>query len=442
MLSLLVIFSLFSPLALSEELSPKEWVCKVDSECLDFLHNTLLDKEANKGIYQYCKITYENHKLCCIDPSQCPESWAKDISKNLVNNSDMLQADTLTCELNKLSGFLSFLFDVQTETCDLAVDNCKIDCENKLLELERDFRDCFSIPQDDSIEEILEKASFPPLGQESCYQEIKDLAQKYKERSLNKTSLLRDRLESKDLIKCEEIKKAKTQKSLNDLSMTVCHQAQEVKKEQAEKKKQRELEKKKKEEKKSKKQSPPIAQKPAVRANQKPVNSGSQAVLGAGGVIEAGALAGALVGGVAVSTQPPATDKEKTPKKATKKSSKKAPKKRVKKKPVKRKKQADSTKKASTASFSPNKNSSSSAVKDSSNEGVKSSKNSLNGSTKGIDRGNVKERVLKPLQLAQANTSSGGCPVSMPTIKTSVVFQSVEAPQIEPMLGARRRYSL
>ena len=39
MLSLLVIFSLFSPLALSEEVSltQQEWVCQANSECLDFL---------------------------------------------------------------------------------------------------------------------------------------------------------------------------------------------------------------------------------------------------------------------------------------------------------------------------------------------------------------------------------------------------------------------
>ena len=37
------------------------------------------------------------------------------------------------------------------------------------------------------------------------------------------------------------------------------------------------------------------------------------------------------------------------------------------------------------------------------------------------------------LMLAQANSRSGNCPVSMPRIKSAVVFQSVEAPQIEPM---------
>ena len=39
----------------------------------------------------------------------------------------------------------------------------------------------------------------------------------------------------------------------------------------------------------------------------------------------------------------------------------------------------------------------------------------------------------KPLQVAQVSNRSGRCPVSMPKIRSAIVFQSVEAPQIEPM---------
>ena len=37
------------------------------------------------------------------------------------------------------------------------------------------------------------------------------------------------------------------------------------------------------------------------------------------------------------------------------------------------------------------------------------------------------------LQLSQSNTGSRNCPISMPRIRSAIVFQSVEAPQIEPM---------
>ena len=54
-----------------------------------------------------------------------------------------------------------------------------------------------------------------------------------------------------------------------------------------------------------------------------------------------------------------------------------------------------------------------------------SSINSLTGST-------LKTSSETPLQVAQANVVSRSCP-SMPEIKSNIVFQSVEAPQIEPM---------
>lgn len=37
------------------------------------------------------------------------------------------------------------------------------------------------------------------------------------------------------------------------------------------------------------------------------------------------------------------------------------------------------------------------------------------------------------IQIAQSGSQSDRCPISMPKIKSAVVFQSVEAPQIEPM---------
>ena len=155
---------------------------------MDHLHNVLLDKTADRGIYQYCKITYENIKSCCIDPSNCQESYGKELAKELREDSlsqvEESGGDLASCQLNRLSQLISSLSGTQNKICELGVENCKIDCENKLEEFKQEFRRCFSVSDNYSIEEVLKKAK-NPIKDQSCYKEMKKIGEKYKKQSLN-----------------------------------------------------------------------------------------------------------------------------------------------------------------------------------------------------------------------------------------------------------------
>ena len=403
-----------------------EWTCKINQPCLNELHSILLNKEDNRGIYQYCKITYENNKLCCVDFNQCQESWEGSLAENLDANNlpDVSQEALDSCELDQLSPLLSFLSGIQDQYCTQAVKHCKKSCKNKLEEVKQAVRQCFSVPSHTTIDKIMKKVSTSqaPAGQENCYQEIKKVAKKYKDQSLEKASLLRNDLEAKDVIKCEEIKQAKTPRSVRDLTLNMCHnfkaERQEEKEKQKELERQRELKKQKELEEQAKKQAlekkraeqrkKAQAQARASLQAKKPTASASKALLGAGAI---------------------ATTKTKTtsPAKKRKKVTKKTPT----KKPTSPKASSAKKAKSNTAPVRVSRERSQ-VMRSQRLESSSSPQSSFNSSTKTTGTNSLTGGELNSIQLAQANTSRK-CPVSMPEIKQAVVFQSVEAPQVEPM---------
>lgn len=209
--------------------------CQTNHKCLEYLNNVLLDKKNEEGIYQYCKITFDNIRFCCTDPSQCQESWGRDFAQNLRKNSlnkvKNLGGDLLSCELNRLSGLTNSLSGIQNEICNLGIKNCAVDCENKLREVTKTFRQCFSVPDSYSIEEFLEKAK-KTVKDQVCYKKMRETVKKYKEQSLNKKASLREELKATDIIKCEDIQKAKSSQSLNRFVLNMCYRAQTQKQEQ------------------------------------------------------------------------------------------------------------------------------------------------------------------------------------------------------------------
>ncbi len=212
----------------TETQTSKNYTCKIDSKCLIELDDSL-DKKSNTGIYQYCKITYQNIKLCCENPLQCQESYGKDVAQDLKRNSLNLaqkEGSISSCQLNNLSHLLNSLSNVQSEMCHVGIKNCKIDCDNKLKELKDTFKQCFSIPDHLSIDEVLKKSQ-SPLKNQDCYKKMKEFAKKYKDQSLNKKFLFREDIESKDIVKCDDIKKEKTKSNLNNLVLNVCEKAKE-----------------------------------------------------------------------------------------------------------------------------------------------------------------------------------------------------------------------
>ena len=386
-----------------------DWTCKLDQDCLNEFHTVLLSKEDERGIYKSCQTIYDDNKLCCSDFSQCRESWDEGPTQDLANSLSGLSPEALSsCELSQLSPLLSVLSGVQDNFCVLGVKNCKEVCKTKLEEVKQSFRRCFSVPANTPIDEMVKKVSTSsaPEGQEICYQELKKIADKYKEQSLEKTSLLREDLEAKDLVKCEEIKTAQSQQSIGALTVTMCNnaKAQRQKEEQEAQAKQKKIEKQKELERKKALERKKRLEEQAKRRKAEQRIRAAEQRRRAEQRKKAQAQAKAPP-----RRQPPPPTRPATRNKA----------------PVPPKKPAtnpasapQSTKKVAnkTLKTSP-----------------ENSETSFSSQTKSTSTNSLTEGELNAIQLAQADIPSGSCPVSMPEIKSTVVFQSVEAPQIEPM---------
>ena len=70
----------------------------------------------------------------------------------------------------------------------------------------------------------------------TCYRKMYEVVEKYKKQSLDKKSLIRGKLETKDIINCKEVKSVKTESSLNNFALSICRQAQAQKQKEDEKK--------------------------------------------------------------------------------------------------------------------------------------------------------------------------------------------------------------
>ena len=236
LLSCFAFLIFYSPLLFSNphivqnQIGIPEYTCQVNYKCLDYLNNVLLNKESDKSVYKYCETTLDNTKLCCADPSQCKEPWGKEFAKSLresslkkVQNSG---GDPLSCELSKLSNLINSLSKTQNKVCNTGLKNCNVGCENKLRKVTKTFRKCFSISNLYSIKKALEKMQSHPIVEQACFREMYEVVEKYKKQSVDEKFLFREKLETKDIVNCEEIKDINTKSGLNNFALSMCYQAQ------------------------------------------------------------------------------------------------------------------------------------------------------------------------------------------------------------------------
>ena len=114
---------------------------------------------------------------------------------------------------------------LKSSVCNTGIENCKASCENELEYLKEKFRECFSIQEPHTIDSVLEQAQNPANNQD-CWEQMKEVSEKYKKQSLNQSSLLQEELKAKDIVDCDSIKKSASRQNLNNLALSVCWRAQ------------------------------------------------------------------------------------------------------------------------------------------------------------------------------------------------------------------------
>ena len=182
---------------------PPVYTCQIDNNCLNDLYDHFLNKESPHSVYQHCKNTLSKSRACCASPSRCEEDFGRENAQVLRENSSS------STQRNCLKGPESIIIlqQAQNMICRSAIKNCEESCLEKLKELKKTFKQCFSIRHKDSIEKALEKAQ--KATDPACYQEMNKIAHQYKDQSLHETSLFTEDLKAEDIVNCAEIEKEK-----------------------------------------------------------------------------------------------------------------------------------------------------------------------------------------------------------------------------------------
>ncbi len=207
--------------------------CHINRECLNQLHNKLLNKKDEDSIHFNCQWAYRNNHLCCKDPTGCFLSYATDEIKEELDDKLKTLVVSQACSQEGISSLNSFLSDFQGDFCEKGVRHCKEFCEHTLRDFQQSFRACFSIKKSVSIDEALRRARQDPL----CHREMSKVSQIYKElsfdslsgfyKNLKWESLLsfREDLSFEDFVDCERVREGKGDESFKSSAFSMCQMA-------------------------------------------------------------------------------------------------------------------------------------------------------------------------------------------------------------------------
>lgn len=233
---------------IEETLTTKpSWTCELDYDCLSYLQSEL-NKENDSSVYQACQYEYDRVKTCCESLDNCPSHYGVDrdlenIKSNLLNSA----GNQAGCSAENMSNLIANIAGIQKKVCELGAKTCKSKCEDRLGHLKRRIKSCFSISS--SIDKALKQAN-SSKGNTVCYKELKEIADKYKRQSRTGRSELREDLSSQDIVDCEGLKNKGNTAVGAKKAMEICSQVNQelLQKKQAEQKEKEEEERLEREE--------------------------------------------------------------------------------------------------------------------------------------------------------------------------------------------------
>ena len=159
-------------------------------------------EDSKEGLKVVCNKALMEGQACCANPNRsCGNfAFAKDISKAFAKNLRPLSqafANLYTikgnaveaCKLSQLGGVVAPLGNLQIDSCNKAIDGCRETCQTRLDKFKKDFKECYKIGEKESFREVIQRASRGSSDEKSdprakCKDEIREIAEAYKENSL------------------------------------------------------------------------------------------------------------------------------------------------------------------------------------------------------------------------------------------------------------------
>jgi len=124
-----------------------------------------------------------------------------------------------------MNSLISAFLSGQNSVCKTGIENCKTYCENKLENFKQTFRRCFAIKYPHTIDSVLEQAN-NPLNNPNCWKEMRLIAEKYKKQSFDKLSFFSEDIQAGDIVNCGSIRKEIGRRNMDNLVLNMCYQAQ------------------------------------------------------------------------------------------------------------------------------------------------------------------------------------------------------------------------
>ena len=335
------------------------------------------------------------------------------------------QATPISCQDHQLSTFSNLVGDLQVKFCHLAENQCQEECQVKLNEFKEAFKSCFRIPSSSSLDDILKKAKNPKENQE-CYQQMTEIAEKYKVQSLDGKAVLKEELKVEDFVKCKEVKKEKTQANLMKLTKNSCQIAKAKQEQIREEEKQQKAEEEAREEQEkvrlAEEQARMEEEQARLEEEQAKAEEERKKAQERAKKAEAERL-----------KKQERAKKAKAKRLKAQEKAQKAEAERLKALAKEKKEVSDKANQTSKSQSQSNKVRSETTKNQALNTQTLNpeAQNKLRAGNTSKKSGFQSQQAPETIHLAQAN--NGGCPISMPEIDYVTMFQSVEAPQKEPM---------
>ena len=112
------------------------------------------------------------------------------------------------CKLSQLGSVVGPLGSLQINSCNKAIDGCRETCQTRLDKFKQDFKKCYKISEKESLSEVIRKASLETEEDDEsdprsgCQEQIKELAEAYKQSSLESRYSLKEDSDHEELVSC------------------------------------------------------------------------------------------------------------------------------------------------------------------------------------------------------------------------------------------------
>ena len=168
-----------------------------------------------------CNKALREGQACCANPNRsCGDfAFAKDITRTFAQNLPgvgqafanlaAIKGNTAkACQLSQLGAVVGPLGSLQINSCNKAIDGCRETCQTRLDKFKQDFKKCYNISEKESLSEVIRKASLETEGDDEadprsgCQEQIKELAEAYKQSSLESRYSLKEDSDHEELVSC------------------------------------------------------------------------------------------------------------------------------------------------------------------------------------------------------------------------------------------------